>query len=80
MNPLADSDNNVRALTRDGEMSLSVVLLDTDGKLLYDPDPLPQPDAWIAPRKFLWVLSACRIAGKANYRARRWMSKEIITY
>lgn len=46
MNPLADSDNNVRALTRDGEMSLSVVLLDTDGKLLYDPDPLPKPDDW----------------------------------
>lgn len=44
MNPLADSDNNVRALTRDGEMSLSVALLDTDGKLLYDPDPLPKPD------------------------------------
>lgn len=46
MNPLADSDNNVRALTRDGEMSLSVALLDTDGKLLYDPDPLPKPDDW----------------------------------
>lgn len=46
MNPLADSDNNVRALTRDGEMSLSVVLLNTDGKLLYDSDPLPKPDEW----------------------------------
>lgn len=46
MNPLADSDNNVRALTRDGEMSLSVVLLDTEGKLLYDPSLLPKPDDW----------------------------------
>jgi CRISPR-associated endonuclease/helicase Cas3 len=46
MNPLGDSDKNVRALTRDGEMSLSVVLLDADGKLLYDPYPLPKPDDW----------------------------------
>ncbi|MBI3285665.1 MAG: CRISPR-associated helicase/endonuclease Cas3 [Burkholderiales bacterium] len=46
MNPLADSNNNVRALTRDGEMSLSVVLLDTDGKLLYDHYPLPKLDDW----------------------------------
>ncbi|GAB2889238.1 CRISPR-associated helicase/endonuclease Cas3 [Paralcaligenes ginsengisoli] len=46
MNPFSDSNDNVRALTRDGEMSLSVVLLDTDGKLLYDHRPLPRPDDW----------------------------------
>jgi CRISPR-associated endonuclease/helicase Cas3 len=44
--PYADSDSNVRALTRDGEMSLPVVLLDSEGRLLNDATPLNKLDEW----------------------------------
>lgn len=46
MNPLADSDDNVRALTRDGEMSLSLVLIDAEGHLLGDREPITEVDEW----------------------------------
>ncbi|AYH45834.1 CRISPR-associated helicase/endonuclease Cas3 [Azoarcus sp. DN11] len=46
MNPLADSDENVRALTRDGEMSLSVVLIDAEGRLIGERDPIDEADEW----------------------------------
>lgn len=46
MNPLADSDENVRALTRDGEMSLSLVLVDAEGRLLGEFEPIAEVDEW----------------------------------
>lgn len=46
MNPLADSDENVRALTRDGEMSLSLVLVDAEGRLLGEFESIAEVDEW----------------------------------
>lgn len=46
MNPLADSDENVRALTRDGEMSLSLVLVDAEGRLLEEEEPIDEVQEW----------------------------------
>lgn len=46
MNPLADSDDNIRALTRDGEMSLSLVLIDAEGRLLGEREPIAEVDEW----------------------------------
>lgn len=47
MNPFADTDENIQALTRDGEMSLSVALIDRNGCLLGDDKPVQELDDWI---------------------------------
>nr|WP_297354484.1 CRISPR-associated helicase/endonuclease Cas3 [uncultured Caldimonas sp.] len=46
MNPLADNDENVRALTRDGEMSLAVILIDAEGRLIGEHEPIAEVDEW----------------------------------
>ncbi len=40
MNPLTETDDAVRALTRDGEMSLTVMLIDNNGQLLGGAGPM----------------------------------------
>jgi CRISPR-associated endonuclease/helicase Cas3 len=46
MNPLADNEENIRALTRDGEMSLSLVLVGAEGCLLGEYEPIAEADEW----------------------------------
>lgn len=47
MNPFADTDENVQALTRDGEMSLSLALIDEKGCLLGDAEPVQELEEWV---------------------------------
>src|SRR5690606_37359119 len=47
MNPFADTDENVQALTRDGEMSLSLALIDGNGCLLGDDKPAQELEEWV---------------------------------